>query len=82
MLWGVHPIEFLEIWHDNMTAFMSQNLIKTVFGKATRSGFYNLVAPIRHVYHAPEAGFDVLGGVVAIGLSVGVAFLMRLLLTN
>ncbi len=83
MLWGVHPIEFFETRPDNVAAFMSAHkLIKTVFHWARRSGFHNLVAPVRHGCHAPEAGFDALGGVVVAGLSAGVALLMRLILIN
>ena len=83
MLWGVHPIEFFETESDNAAAFMSAHkLIKTVFRGAKRSDFHNLVAPVQHMYHTPEAGLDMLGGVVIVGLSVGMTLLMRLILTN
>jgi hypothetical protein len=57
-------------------------LIKTVFSKAHRSGFYYFVTPVCPKNRTPEAGFDVLGIIMVVGLSVGVVFLMRLILTN
>jgi hypothetical protein len=53
---------------------------KTVFGKAKRSGFHTLVAPVRHRHQAPEARFDALGGGIIIGLSTGTVFLVRFFL--
>lgn len=54
--------------------------MKAVFGKADRSGFHYLVTPVRLMNRTSEAGFDLLGGVMVVSLSVGVVFLMRLLL--
>ena len=83
MLWGVHPIEFFETESDNAAAFMSAHkLIKTVFGKAKRSGFHHLVTTVRHRYYAPGAGLDVLGGVIVVALAVWVAYCIRLILTD
>jgi predicted GNAT superfamily acetyltransferase len=66
-----------------MIAFMSaRKMKKTVFGRANRSGFHKLVCPVRHAHHAPEAKFDAVGGGIAVGLSVGTIFLMRLILAN
>lgn len=59
-----------------------KKLIKTVFGKANRSGFHNLVVPVRHVNRAPEAGFDAVGGVIVVGLSMGAVVLIRLILAG
>jgi hypothetical protein len=56
--------------------------IKTVFRRANRSGFHNLVCPVRHAHHAPEAKFDAVGAGIIIGLSVGTILLMRLILAN
>jgi hypothetical protein len=55
---------------------------KTVWGRATRSGFHKLVCPVRHAHHAPEAKFDVVGAGIIIGLSVGAILLMRLILAK
>ena len=66
-----------------MIAFMSaRKIIKTVCGRANRSGFHHLVCPVRHAHHAPEAKFDAVGAGIIIGLSVGTILLMRLILTN
>jgi hypothetical protein len=59
-----------------------RKLMNTVFGKANRSGFHNLVVPVRHINRAPEAGFDGLGGGIVVGLSVCVVILIRLILAN
>jgi hypothetical protein len=68
---------------DNKIAFMSaRQMIKKVCGTANRSGFHNLVCPIRHAHHAPEAKFDVVGAGIIVGLSVGTVLLMRLILAN
>jgi hypothetical protein len=68
---------------DNTIAFMSaRKMIKTVYGRANRSGFHNLVCPIRHMPHAPEAKFDAVGGWIIIGLSAGMILLMRLILVD
>jgi len=56
--------------------------MKTVFGKANRSGFYHVVMPVCLRHRTPEAGFDVLGTIMVVSLSVGVVLLMRLILTN
>jgi hypothetical protein len=56
--------------------------VKSVLGKANRSGFYYFVTPVRPMNRTSEAGFDVLGGVLVVSLSAGVVLLMRLILTN
>ena len=56
--------------------------MKGIFALTKRSGFHNLVVPVRHVYRVSEAGFDVLGGGIVVGLSIGVALLIRFILTN
>lgn len=60
----------------------THKLMKTVFGKADRSGFCHFVMPVCPRNRIPEAGFDVLGTIMVVSLSVGVVFLMRLILTN
>jgi hypothetical protein len=57
-------------------------LIKTVYRGKNRSGFHTLVTPVRHRHRPPEAEFDVLGGGIIVGLSVGIILLVRLILTN
>jgi hypothetical protein len=56
--------------------------MKAVFGKANRSGFYYFATPVLPVNRIPEAGFEFLGGVIVVSLSVGVVLLMRLLLAH
>jgi hypothetical protein len=56
--------------------------MKAVFGKADRSSFHYFVTSLLPMNHTPEAGFDFLGGVIVVSLSVGVVLLMRLLLAH
>jgi hypothetical protein len=66
-----------------MPVFMfTHKLMKMVFGKANRSGFYHFVMPVCPRNRTPEAGFDVLGTITVVSLSVGAVLLMRLILTN
>lgn len=61
-----------------------QRTMKTVFGSASRSGFYYFVMsnlPVRRASEI-EAGLDVLGGVLVICLSGATISLMRFILTN
>ena len=60
----------------------AHKLMKAVFGKANRSGFYYFATPVLPVNRIPEAGFEFLGGVIVVSLSVGVVLLMRLLLAH
>ena len=63
--------------------FMStREMTKAVFGKANRSDFYHFVTPLLPRNRASEAGFDILGGVMVVSLSVSLVFLMRLILAN
>jgi hypothetical protein len=81
--WGEHPMALFRAWLHNIRAFMfTHKLVKTVFGKADRSGFYHFVMPVCPRNRTPEAGFDVLGTILVISLSMGVVLLMRLILTN
>jgi hypothetical protein len=66
-----------------MLVFMSTHkLMKAVFGNADRSRFHYFVTPVLPINRTPEAGFDFLGGVIVVSLSVGVVLLMRLLLAH
>jgi hypothetical protein len=60
----------------------TREMTKAVFGKASRSGFHYFVTPVFPLNRTSEAGFDFLGGVIVVSLSVGVVFLMRLLLAH
>jgi hypothetical protein len=60
----------------------THKLMNTVFALTNRSSFHNLVVPVRRIYRVPEARFDVLGGGIVLGLSIGVALLIRLILAN
>ena len=60
----------------------THEMVKSVFGKAGRSGFHYYLTSVFPMHRAPEAGFDVLGGVIVVSVSVGVVFLMRLLLVH
>ena len=60
----------------------ARKLLKTVFDPTNRSGFHKIVVPARYRCRAPEAAFDLLGGAIVIGLSVGVAFFVRHILTD
>jgi hypothetical protein len=66
-----------------MIAFMfTHKLMNTVFALTNRSSFHNLVVPVTHVHRVSEAGFDVLGGGIVLGLSIGVAILIRFILVS
>jgi len=81
--WGEHLIALFRAWLHTMPVFVfTYKLMKTVFGKADRSGFYHFVMPVCPRNRTPEAGFDVLGTIMVVSLSAGVVFLMRLILTN
>lgn len=60
----------------------ARKMIKTICGRANRSGFYHLVCPVHHAHHAPEAKFDVVGAGIIIGLSLGTILLIRLILAS
>jgi len=81
--WGVYPMALFGAWLHAMPAFMfTQKLMKTVFGKANRSGFYYFVTPVCPRNRTPEAGFEVIGTIMVVSLSVGAVLLMRLILAN
>ncbi len=58
--------------------------IKSVFGKVSRSGLDHCITVILPVKHATEqdTGFDALGGLTVVGLSVVTILLMRFILGN
>jgi uncharacterized protein (DUF2062 family) len=67
----------------SIPVFMSTHeLVKTVFGKESRSGFHNFLTAKLPASRAPEAGFDVLGTILVVGLLMGMVLMMRLILTN
>ena len=81
LAWGKHPIDFPGHGFHSILVFMSaQKLMKAIFGKANRSGFHYFVTPVFLMHRQSEAGFDVLGGLIVVSLSLGVVFLMRLIL--
>jgi hypothetical protein len=57
-------------------------MVKTVFGRASRSGFHYFLTSVFPMNRTPEARFDFLGGVMVISLSMGVVLLMRLFLAH
>jgi hypothetical protein len=80
-VWGEHPIDFSEARTHSMLVLMSKHeMVKAVFGRASRSGFHHFLTSVFHLNHSPEVRFDFLGGVMVVSLSVGVVFLMRLFL--
>jgi hypothetical protein len=56
--------------------------MKAVFGRANRSGFHYFLTSVFLMNRTPEAGFDVLGGVIVVSLSMGTVLLMRLLVAH
>jgi hypothetical protein len=81
--WGEHPIDFSGHGSHSIPIFMStREMTQAVFGEASRSDFYHFVTPVLPRNRAPEVGFDILGGVIVVSLSMGVVFLMRLILAN
>ena len=81
--WGVYPMTLFGARLHRIPAFMfTQKLMKTVFGKANRSGFYYFKTPGCPRYRPKEAGCDVLGTMMPVSLSVGAVLLMRPILTN
>jgi hypothetical protein len=54
--------------------------LKAIFGRAGRSGFHYFLSSVFPMNRTLEAGFDVLGSVIVVSLSVGTVFLVRLLL--
>jgi hypothetical protein len=57
-------------------------MLKTSFGKAARSGCHNFLTLTLPFTRTPEAGFDILGGVMVVSLSAGIVLMMRLILAN
>jgi hypothetical protein len=82
-VWGKHPIDFSGARLYGIPVFMSKHeMVKAVIGRASRNGFYYFVTPVPPLNRTPEAGFDFLGGIIVVSLSVGVVLLMRLVLAN
>lgn len=68
---------------QGMFVLMSKHeMAKADSGGASRSGFHHVLTSAFPMDHAPATRFDFLGGVAVISLSVGVVFLMRLLLVD
>jgi hypothetical protein len=57
-------------------------MVKAVFGRPSRSGFHHFLTSVFPMYRTSEAGFDVLGSVIVVSASLGVVFMMRLLLAH
>jgi hypothetical protein len=57
-------------------------MVEAVFGKTNRSGFHHFLASAFPMNHAPTAKFDFWGGVMVASLSMGMLFMMRLLLAH
>jgi len=60
----------------------THKLMKAVPGKANRSGFHCFLTSVFPMDHTPAAGFDALGGIIVVSLSMGTVFLMRLVLSH
>jgi hypothetical protein len=57
-----------------------REMVKAVFGRANRSGFHHFFTSTFPMNRTSMAGFDVLGSVIVVSLSIGVVLLMRLFL--
>ena len=57
-------------------------MMKTVFDKLNRSGFHRFIKPALPFERMADTGYDLLGGLTLVSLSVGLVVLMRLLLAN
>jgi len=57
-------------------------MVKAVFGKTNRSGFHHFLTSVSPMNRRLEAGFDVLGSVIVVSLSMGMVLLMRFLLAH
>ena len=80
---GVTPHRFFPAWCQSNFVFMSTHkLMKAVFGKTCRSGFHCFLTSVFPLNRTPRAGFDALGGIIVVSLSIGTVFLMRLLLAH
>lgn len=81
--WGVYPMALFGARLHRIPAFMfTQKLMKTVFGKANRSGFYYFKTPGCPRNPPKEAGCDVLGTMMVVSLSVGAVLSMLQILTK
>jgi hypothetical protein len=60
----------------------THKLMKAVFGRASRSSFHCLLTSVLFMNRTPKAGFDVLGSIMVVSLSMGVVLFMRLLLAH
>jgi hypothetical protein len=83
---GKHPISWRAPANntDVLIFMFSHNMMKTVFGKVSRSRLYYLLIchlPVRHASDS-ETGRDALGGVMVVCLLAGMVCLMRFLLTS
>jgi hypothetical protein len=68
--------------HSIPVLMYTHKLMKAVFGKTGRSGFHQFLTSVLFINRSKEAGFDVLGGIIVVSLSVGTVLLMRFLLAN
>ena len=59
-----------------------QEMVKAVFGRSNRSGFHHFLTSAFPMNHVRTARFDFLGGVMVASMSMGMVFLMRLLLAH
>jgi hypothetical protein len=57
-----------------------REMAKTVSGGVDRSGFHYFCSSAFLTNRTSEAGFDVMGSVIVVSLSIGVVLLMRFLL--
>jgi hypothetical protein len=67
----------------SIPVFMAKHeMVKAVFGRASRSGFHHFLTSVLFMNRTPEARFDFLGGAMVVSLSMGMVLLMRLLLAH
>lgn len=79
--WGKHPMDFSGALLHSIPVTMSKpEMLKTASGRASRSGFHCFLIPALFMNRTPTAGFDVLGSLMVVSLSMGVVLLMRLFL--
>ena len=57
-------------------------MMKLGFGKETRSGLHQFITATLPFVPAPDARFEIMGGLIVVGLSALMLFLMRFLVAD
>jgi len=68
--------------HSKPVLMCASEMMKPGFGKASRSVLHRFITAALPFAPTPDTRFEILGGVMVVGLSTGMLVLMRFLLAN